>query len=72
VQITSYFPARPVSDLYGRNKYHFAQHYTANEKFNNFVMTYIRIVYLLFRASSVYFILFNNQRDTALSIRLCF
>jgi hypothetical protein len=43
VQITSYFPARPVPDLYGRNKHHFAQHYTPNEKFNGSVVLCSRL-----------------------------
>ena len=44
MQITSYFPARPVSDLrvYDR-KHHFTQHYAPNEKFNSFVMICSRL-----------------------------
>ena len=35
MQITAYFPAQPVSDLYDRNKHHSAQYYAPNEKFNS-------------------------------------
>ena len=43
VQITPYFTAQPVSDLRGRNKRHFAQHYAPNENFNSFVMIRSRL-----------------------------
>jgi hypothetical protein len=43
MQITSYFPARPVLDLYGRNKHNFAQHYALNENFNSSVVICSRL-----------------------------
>ena len=43
MQITAHFPAQPVSDLYGRNKHHFAQYYASNEKFNSSVVICSRL-----------------------------